>query len=226
MATPCLICCAANNPKMAAAVVAAGWLSGVRLPDNVYQPIYFADQNWKRPNRQAYMLALARYRPVVATVLDWETESQLPEVLSWAEEAAHHVQEAVYIVPKVSGQVSRVPRQIGGKRVVLAYSVPTSYGGSPLMLWEFAGWPVHLLGGNPHRQMAIARQLPRSCELVSVDGNGIGRAARLGMLWRREPSKRAGHWMRFRDTGDSRTEGMYLEAFRRSLVAVREAWED
>lgn len=225
MEPPRLIYCAAGNPRLAALAVANGWLYGARLPGHVSQPLYFADQDWKAPDRIAYMTALARHRPAVATVLDWEREEQLQEVLSWSEEAAQHVREAVYLVPKVSGGIPRLPRAIGGKQVVLAYSVPTGYGGSPVPLWELAGWPVHLLGGSPHRQRQIAQQLPRSCDLVSVDGNVTGWHARRGRCWQLARGKTA-HWWQLRDLGDTRTEDVYLECFRRSLVAVKTLWED
>lgn len=222
---PALIYCADGNPALAALAVAAGWRYGARLPGTVYRPVWFADQNWKNPNRRAYMAALARHRPACATVLDWEREEQLPEVLGWAEEAAGHVAESVLVVPKVVGGVPRVPRVVGGRRVVLAYSVPTSYGGSPVPLWELAGWPVHLLGGSPQAQMRLWSQLSVCCEVVSVDGNMIAQQARRGRVWVRRPTRK-GHWAQLADLGDGRREGVYLECFRRSLAAVSEAWAD
>jgi hypothetical protein len=166
------------------------------------------------------MLALARHRPAVATVLDWEEEEQLLEVLSWAEEAAGHVREAVVLIPKVPGGVPCLPRIIRGKRVVLGYSVPTSYGGSPLGLWEFRGWPVHLLGGSPQRQLEIAGYL----DVVSADGSMAQQQACRCRCWRRRPGPK-GHWEQLSAAGDGRTENAHREAFRRSLDAIREAWD-
>lgn len=222
---PRLIFCADGNPRFARCAVECGWLYGARLPATVYQSVHMADQDWKVPNRAGYMAALAKHRPAVATVLDWEREEQLGEVLSWAEEAAQFVGEAVYLVPKVPGLVGLLPRSIGGRRVVLAYSVPTSYGGSPVPLWELAGWPVHLLGGSPHRQMQVAAQLPRPCELVSVDGNVAGWHARRGRCWQRRKGPTS-HWWQLKWLGDDRSRGVDLECFRRSLVAIKETWED
>lgn len=159
----------------------------------------------------------------MATVLDWEEPEQLPEVLSWAEEAAQHVRESVVIIPKVPGLVGQIPEQVGGKRVVLGYSVPTSYGASPLGLWEFRGRPVHLLGGSPQRQMDIRRYL--RAEVVSVDGNMSGQQARKGRFWSQQKTAK-GHWNQLSSTGDCRTEGAHHEAFRRSMVAIREVWRD
>ncbi len=219
-----LIFCANGNAQFARAAVEAGWLYGARLPATVYEAPYFCDQDWKAPNREAYMRALARHKPTMATVLDWERPEQLPEVLSWAEEAASHVGESVLIVPKVVGGVPSLPRTISGKRIVLAYSVPTSYGGSPLPLWELAGWPVHLLGGSPQEQMRLAAQLGRMCDVVSADGNMAGQQARKGRVWRPTPGRK-GHWWQLRDLGDERADGVPLECFRRSLAAIRARWE-
>ena len=164
---PMLIYCADGNARFAQIAIDAGFRYGAQLPNTVYHPVYFADQNWRNPNREAYMAALAKHRPEMATVLDWEQESQLDEVLDWAEEAALSVQK-ILIVPKVVGGIGHLPRSIGGKPVVLAYSVPTKFSGTNVPLWEFRGWPVHLLGGQPHRQIEIWRYLHN---VVSTDGN-------------------------------------------------------
>jgi hypothetical protein len=222
-----LIYCADGNPAFAAAAVEAGWLYGARLPATVYQPVYFADQDWKAPDRTAYMASLAVHRPAFATVLDWERDDQLCEVLGWAEEAAQHVTEAVVIVPKVVGGIPSIPRKIGDKRVILGYSVPTSYGGSPLPLWEFTGWPIHLLGGSPQAQMRLWSQMALTCEVVSVDGNMSAQQARRGRVWTSPPGtpvRRNSFWQQLRDLGDDRDDGVPLECFRRSLDAIRLAW--
>lgn len=75
---PSLIWCADGNPVHSRIAYAAGWLYGVRLPARGMAdlPLTFADQNWKKPDRQRYMTALARHRPSLATVLDWEWEVQ------------------------------------------------------------------------------------------------------------------------------------------------------
>lgn len=225
MATPpTLIFCADGNPAFARAAAQAGWRYGARLPATVYEEVYFADQDWRTPNKSAYIQALAHHRPSLATVLDWEREEQLPEVLAWAEEVAQHVREAVILIPKVVGGIASLPRQINGKRVILGYSVPTSYGGSPVPLWEHAGWPVHLLGGSPQEQLRLWCQLSPIADVVSVDGNMAGQQARRGRTWRAQRGRK-GHWWQLKDLGDDRTEGVPLECFRRSLVEIAERWK-
>lgn len=207
--------------------VAAGFRYGSQLPETVYGPLYFADQDWRRPNRPAYMAALARHRPTIATVLDWEREEQLPDVLDWAEEAAQHV-ERVLIVPKVIGGIPRLPRRIGGKDVVLAYTVPTKFGGAPIPVWEWAGWPVHLLGGPPHHQILIWTYLRGRCDVISADGNYAQKmATRWCQFWTPGTVRHArNRWWPTLFEADGRrwpSDGPY-EAFRRSCDNIVRAW--
>lgn len=219
-----MIWCADGNADHSRAALAAGWLYGVRLPARgmlTDVPLAFADQDFKRPDRGAYFFALSAYRPALATVLDWETPEQLPEVLSWGEEAAACVTEAVLIVPKVSGMIDRIPRRIGGKDVWLAYSVPTSYGGSPIFLEELRGRPVHLLGGSPHRQYETWRYLKGICDVRSMDGNAAKKAGTSRCLyWQRERAEK-GHW-RALDGFDGNGP---TECVRRTCANVAAAWE-
>jgi hypothetical protein len=138
--TPTLIYCGGGNSQLYEIATAAGFKYGVRLPDTVYGPLHFADQDFHNPDRGKYMRALSRHQSAVAPVLDWAQEERLAEVLDWAEEAAQFARECILIVPKVIGGIGRLPRRIGGKTVVLGYSVPTRYGGTELPIWEFAGW--------------------------------------------------------------------------------------
>jgi hypothetical protein len=194
------------------------------LPATVYQKVHFADQDWKAPDRAAYMAALAAHRPAMATVLDWEQDAQLDEVLSWAAEAAIHVTEAVVIIPKVVGGITILPSEVGGRRIVLGYSVPTSYGGSPVPVWEHAGRPIHLLGGSPQEQLRLYHAFGGvGAEVVSADGNMAGMQARKGRTWRAVTGHK-GHWWQLRDLGDERADGVPLECFKRSLVAIKERW--
>lgn len=212
MGMPTLIYCAGNNPRFDQIALDAGFKLGVRLPDSKsHYDIFFADQDWKSPNRAAYMAALAEHRPAMATVLDWEREEQRAEVLDWAEEAAQYV-ERVLIVPKVLGGIKTLPRHVGGTDIVLAYSVPSRYGGTFVPVWEFAGWPVHLLGGQPHKQMELRYYL----DVVSADGNYANlKATKFCEFWR------AGRWYPVRPKQD---DAIY-EAFRCSCENIMKAWK-
>lgn len=214
-----LIYCADGNPKFARTAVECGWLYGARLPSTVYEKVHFADQDWKAPDRQAYMKALALHRPHMATVIDFEREGQLAEVLSWAEEAAALV-EKVLIVPKVPDTIELIPEQIGGKPVILAYSVPTSFGGTSVPVWEFGRRPVHLLGGSPQKQIDLSRYL----NVVSLDGNMAHKQAHRCRFWSRKKGTK-GHWIQLSEGGDDRKEEANVEAFRRSLAEIKKCWD-
>ena len=54
-----LIYCGGGNAKFAQIAIDAGFLYGAQLPSTVYHPLHFADQNWKRPDREKYMKAVA-----------------------------------------------------------------------------------------------------------------------------------------------------------------------
>ena len=225
MSAPELIYCAGKNRTFEAIALAAGYTLGAQLPAKIYHPIGFADQDWKRPNRAAYMAALAQHRPRMATVLDLEQPEQRPEVLNWAEEAAQYT-ERVLIIPKHSGVIDTLPRQIGDAQVVLAFSVPTTFGGTEVPLWEFAGWPIHLLGGSPHAQMRYAAHLNAIADVVSVDGNMANRMAHKCRFWSARPGgAKRDRWWSLADVGmGGFGEGSNAEAFRRSCANIRAAW--
>lgn len=163
------------------------------------------------------MRALAEHRPEMATVLDWEDESQEGEVMGWAEDAARYCRRVV-VIPKVSGTIGRIPERIGEAEVVLGFSVPTSYGGTAVPTWEFGGRPVHLLGGSPQRQRALAGYL----NVVSLDGNMAAQQARRGRAWLRTKTDR-GHWQQARTIGIG-GDRPATECFRRSLVEIGSLW--
>lgn len=228
MATPTLIYCADGNARFAQISIDAGFKYGARLPHRgLHHSIYFADQDWKNPDRKRYMAELARHQPMMATVLDWERAEQRSEVLGWAEDAARFV-ERVLIIPKVPGTIETLPHRIGDTQIILGYSVPTSYGGTFVPTWEFAGWPVHLLGGSPHRQMELCHYL----NVVSTDGNfHLGMATRFCQFWMPGTARYARNrwWPTLAEAnGGMRWLGKDApyEAFRRSCENIAKAWRE
>lgn len=217
-----LIYCANGNKEFARIAIEAGYTYGAQLPHTVYFPPAFADQDWKKPNREAYMAALAKHQPRMASVLDWERPEQLPEVLSWAEDAAQFV-EVVMIIPKVFSGIPQLPRSIGGKTVRLGYSVPTRHGGTQLPVWEFAGWPVHLLGGSPQAQMRLRPYF----DVVSADGNMAHKMATVFCaFWDGRKTTKRGQWPTIKDYDGKPwpNDGAHYEAFRRSCANIMQAW--
>ena len=204
--------------------MAAGYTLGAQLPCTTYHPIGCADQNWKKPNRAAYMAAIGVHRPRMCTVLDLERPEQRADVLDWAEEAAQYV-ERVLIIPKYSGAIDDLPRTIGSAAVILAFSVPTKFGGTQVPLWEFAGWPIHLLGGSPHAQMKYSAYLNSIADVVSADGNMAQLQAHKCRFWSIQKGPK-GHWRNLREIGEQLERDNNAEAFRRSCENIAAAWSD
>lgn len=166
MAIPELIYCADGNKRFAEIAIDAGFTYGAQLPNTVYFKPEFTDQNWKDPDLYIYTASVAKYKPRMSTVLDWEFPEQLPTVLAWAETIAMFV-ETIIIIPKVIGGIGQLPKLINNRPVRLGYSVPTSFGGTQVPMWEFGNRPVHLLGGSPKKQFELGHYL----NVVSLDTN-------------------------------------------------------
>jgi hypothetical protein len=182
---------------------------------------YFADQDWRRPAREAYMRALAEHRPAMATVLDWEREGQLAEVLSWAEEAAPFVERLV-IIPKIPGTVGDVPRSVGGRPVAVGYSIPTRFGATSVPLWELRGRTLHLLGGSPQAQMRAWEYLAGVADVASADGNMLLKMANTRCCYWTAATTGHGHWQPM-DRAVERDAT--FEAIRLSCENILAAWE-
>lgn len=213
-----LVYCAAGNARFASIAIQAGYRYGAQLPHtSVYHPLWFADQNWKRPKREAYMAALEKYRPYMATVLDLERPEQLEEVYGWMSEAAPYVQELL-VIPKYTGAIDSLPRVVARTPIRLGFSVASSYGSTPVAPSEFGAWPVHLLGGNPSQQLRLASAM----NVVSADGNSMQRASMYGTVWS------DGRWLRaYRYFGRYASEpDLMYRAFEHSCANVMAAWRN
>lgn len=192
---------------------AAGWEGGVRSGTQIYpaaRPLALLDIDWKRPHWERHLKVAAAERPALAAVPDLECESQLPRLLEQAEELAPFC-ESLLIIPKTEADL---PGRIGGRPVILGYSVPTTYGGCPLMVTEFRDRPVHLLGGSPNKQRRLCGYL----NVVSMDGN---------MAWRL--AQRCTYYDRYGGSQnkvpfEERGEHGPLEALRRSLANLNQFW--
>lgn len=247
MALPKLIMCV-NHERFHRSARKYGWLAGSQMPAKIEFPLYFVDQDYKRPNRERYMAALERYRPTIATVLDLEFEKQYDEVLSWAYEAAQWV-ERVILIPKISGIIPSLPRSIRGKDVILGFSIPTSYGGTNVPLWEFSDWPIHLLGGSPHKQMAYycafhnlpyPKWFPRylkkfvdswrglgvSAQVFSADSNQAMKMANgWASFWQVDRIANKITWVKLREIGLGDLKDAHFRAFDVSAHNIMDAWQ-
>lgn len=211
---PDLIYCADGNRRFAEIAIKAGFLYGAQLPRTVYFQPWFADQDFKRPRYVGYIQALRKHRPYMASVLDIEEYRRLDEYLMRAEEVSQYCQ-VVMLIPKVSGIIKELPREINGKLIRLGYSVPTRFGKTDVPLNEFDGWPVHLLGGSPKKQKHLAQQM----NVVSCDGNYAQlMATRYCEFWDGEK------WRELADYGGKVEQDAPYEAFRRSCENIMAMW--
>jgi len=225
MKSPELIYCADGNKRFADIAIETGFTYGAQIPNTIYRKIEFADQDWKKPRRAAYMDALKKHRPRIATVLDLEHLEQIDEVLSWAEDAAQYVQ-TVIIIPKVFDAITKLPRTIAGADIRLGYSVPTKFAGTDVPIWEFSGWPVHLLGGSPQRQYELAQYL----DVRSIDGNMAKKIAfRWSGVWVNGTARYAKnrYWPALWEyTGERNIKDAPYRAFALSCRNIMEFWKN
>jgi hypothetical protein len=79
-----LIYCGVGNQKLDMYATQVGLLYGMRLPKDKRRgaslPVYFADQDWKKPNLEEYKKSVIDDSPAVCTIIDWERPDQEKEV--------------------------------------------------------------------------------------------------------------------------------------------------
>lgn len=146
-----------------------GWLPGARYTNlrdvRRFDRLGFLDIEWQNYSYQRHLRAARETRPIMTVARDITDRRLFSQVIAEAEELAIWARHVI-VVPKcrrLTGQdIARIPR-----RFVIGYSVPTSYGGTPLDPTLFRQRPVHLLGGRPDVQRTLADRMP----VVSFDCN-------------------------------------------------------
>lgn len=172
--------------------------TGVRAARMFYQRypraprLAFMDNEWHGYVHEKHLAAVEELRPRYATTRDLVTREQaadadvewysLTDTLAMAEQLAAHV-DNVILIPKYDC-LTDLPRTIGDARVVLGYSVESSYGGTPLPIESFRGWPIHLLGGPWAKQRAYLNLM--GDDVVSIDNNHALRVAQFGQVCLRD----------------------------------------
>ncbi|WP_223563862.1 DUF6610 family protein [Pantoea agglomerans] len=147
-----------------------GWLPGVKYTNlrNIkgvdFEKKGFLDIDWKNYSFEKHLSAVIERKPFLTIARDVEDIYQLDSILKQAEVLKKYC-EHVAIVPKdirMNGNItSLIP-----KEYILAYSVPTRYGGTQVSLNSFDR-KVHLLGGRPDIQRSLGDKL----DVFSIDGN-------------------------------------------------------
>lgn len=104
--------------------------------------------------------------------------------------------------------------------------VPTAFGGTQVPVWEFSGWPVHLLGGSPQEQRKLAQYI----NAVSADGNYAHKMAMrynqyyaAGGMCRYAKNR---YWPQLKETalGHIDQDALYM-AFELSCINIKAEWQ-
>jgi hypothetical protein len=153
--------------------------------------LQFIDNDFLRYDHDFHVDYVKQYRPRYATVRDLMTESQCREagiefysfnqVMEFADEIGQYA-ERVIVIPKYDC-LDTIPPDL-----VLGYSIPTRYGGTPLPIEAFKGRPVHLLGGSWAQQRNALEIL--GDDIVSVDNNQIQLLSNYGSFYAADGSVR------------------------------------
>ena len=143
--------------------------------------IVFIDNEFKGYDHSAHVAAVKLLQPKYATTRDVMNRGQcdaagidfypLEAILDMAAEVEQYAQRVV-LIPKYDC-VDDIP-----ERFMLGYSVPSSYGGTPLPLEAFQGRDTHLLGGSWKLQRKALSVLGKS--VVSLDNNMVMKVAQYG----------------------------------------------
>jgi uncharacterized protein DUF6610 len=195
--------------KIAAAF---GWLPGARYTNlrnlRGCDQVGLIDIDWEHYDFERHLAAVRDVRPhltVARDVIDCEaladTLEQAWELSRWASK--------VIIVPK-DVRLTPLLTEVIPPQFLLGYSVPTRYGATLIPLEAFGRRPVHLLGGRPDVQQAIARKL----QVYSFDGNRITLDAAFGKY--------------FTGTGFCRHPArgkFYHKCIRASLESIDRLWQ-
>lgn len=195
-----------------ALVAGHGWHPAARytnlrdVREQNFQGRGFLDINWKKYDFSRHLSAAQQVLPLLTIARDVEDIFQLERIIDEAD-ALKKFSGNVAIVPKDPRLIPNIRRYIP-ERFMLAYSVPTKYGGTTIKPQEFDG-PVHLLGGRPDHQRLLANQM----DVVSIDCNRFTLDARYGDYF--DGSKFRPHPI-----------GGYERCLRDSVAAIEKIWCD
>lgn len=200
---------AAHSKLVQDITTAHGWLPAARYTNlrdvRSYCTLGFLDIDWKDYNFEAHIRAAEKTRPHITIARDVICLDDLPDILSEADRLLEF-SERVAIVPKDEQFNHQILSDLIPARFMLAYSVPSRYGGTSVSP-ELFDRDTHLLGGAPARQLELADKL----QVYSLDCNRFTIDAKFGD--------------RFDGTRfvASRHLG-YRECLRQSVLAINDAW--
>lgn len=169
----------AHSKKVIRIAQKHGWHPGARYTNMrdvktfQFNNIGFLDIDWKNYNHGQHLEMAAIHKPKITIARDIECIFQLDDILKEAECLLKYSKQVAVVPkdPKLNGRLSElIPREY-----ILAYSVPTKYGGTDVNVESFDR-PVHLLGGRPDVQRKLADKL----KVYSIDCNRFTIDARFG----------------------------------------------
>lgn len=154
-----------------------GWLPAARYTNlrdvREFPRVGFVDINWKNYSFSSHLDAVKAVRPMMTVARDIEDAKNLDRIIDEAAELALWA-ENVLIVPKClsleEGLEEKIPAAF-----MFGYSVPTRYGGTGISPDKFKR-AVHLLGGRPQDQLALANMM----NVTSFDCNRFTLDAQFG----------------------------------------------
>lgn len=184
-----MFCCRYNSISLAAYEM--GFLPGMIssktdawrkiLDRNPGIRIGLMDNDWHDYDHAAHIAGVTEAKPKYATVRDVMTKAQceaagveffpVEQILDMAAEVAEHA-DHVIVIPKYDC-LDKIPEEY-----VIGFSVPTSYGGTPMPASMLQGRRVHLLGGSWKNQRAFLEILGE--DVVSLDNNHVLRICEFG----------------------------------------------
>jgi hypothetical protein len=200
---------AAHSKLVQDITTAHGWLPAARYTNlrdvRSYPKLGFLDIEWKNYDLESHIRAAEKTRPHITIARDVENLESLSEILDEAD-ALLAFSERVAIVPKDERFNGHRLADLIPPRFMLAYSVPSRYGGTKIPP-ELFDRDTHLLGGSPARQLDLADKL----QVYSLDCNRFTIDAKFGDRFD------GTRFIAARHLG-------YRECLRQSVVAINDAW--
>lgn len=157
-----------HSKKVLEIALKHGWSVGARYTNlrdiKTFKKISFIDIDWKNYNFERHLEAVKKTHPTMTVARDIENIKDLDGILTEAQILEQYC-DYVIVVPKAKeliNQINKIP-----KKYILGYSVPTKYGKTEIPPESFKNRKVHLLGGRPDVQRALASKL----NVLSADCN-------------------------------------------------------
>jgi hypothetical protein len=168
--------CRGGDPDAPRLLASEGWRYGARSNYTIYAWPYFIDIKWQDYDWAKHIALIAKWRPVMAMVADYERPEQKALMLSQVSEISA-LEVRPMVCPKFPGASLDIP-----DGVVVAVSVPTDYAGFLPDPAEIKGRDIHFLGGHPDQFRILKHDYGRS-NLISVDCSAIFQKAQFGAFW-------------------------------------------